>query len=341
MATKCEGEIVGELNAERILSLEPVDYSSHRFHSGSRDWIESNCYIDVYIEVLHALGLEVEACLGFTLSSDFEGDQWTFFKPPLTDLRTLYGIDVQELTLWRRLEDQIAEQNSRGNLISVEVDAFYLPDVAATDYRNAHVKTTIAVTRIDASNKHLRYFHNTGFYELGGEDFDGIFSLGKIRPDDYLPPYCELLKLANLHIRPQAELRELSLNLARAHFAARPAENPFSAYAARLSKDIEWLLEKDSATYHAYVFVTLRQCGANFEFASFYLRWLSRAEGSDFLLASDEFQKISQVCKMLVLKLARISRSKKAQDLTSSIEEMAQAWERANSHLRKELASER
>ena len=43
------------------------------------------------------------AVMPFTLAVDWEGDQWTFFKPPHSDLRTLYGFDTQELNVWRPL----------------------------------------------------------------------------------------------------------------------------------------------------------------------------------------------------------------------------------------------
>lgn len=73
--------------------------------------------------------------LPFTLAVDFEGDQWTFFKPSLEELRDLYGIDVQELTIWRPLIEHAVEQLSAGKFISTEADAFWLPDTAGTDYR--------------------------------------------------------------------------------------------------------------------------------------------------------------------------------------------------------------
>ncbi len=182
------------LTPHPIFNLEVEGYRPHALHTCTRDWTESNCYSDLYVEVLHALGLTVEACLAFTLSTDFEGDQWTFFKPPLVEMKDLYGLDVQELTIWRRLEDQIAEQVGRGCLVAPEVDAFYLPDTVATDYKRSHVKTTIAVNHIDIEGKVLRYFHNAGYYQLSGDDFDGVFSINQSRPAEYLPPYCELLK---------------------------------------------------------------------------------------------------------------------------------------------------
>ena len=77
------------------------------------------------------------AIMPFTLAIDFEGDQWTFFKPPHDELRDLYGIDVQELNCWRPLIDHAEEHLAAGKLISTEADAWWLPDIAGTDYRRA------------------------------------------------------------------------------------------------------------------------------------------------------------------------------------------------------------
>ena len=79
--------------------------------------------------------------LPFTLAIDFEGDQWTFFKPPHGDLCDLYGLDVQELAIWRPLVEHVEEQVERGRPVLVELDSYYLPDTAGTAYRIEHVKT--------------------------------------------------------------------------------------------------------------------------------------------------------------------------------------------------------
>ena len=67
--------------------LQPASYQRHALHADDRLWPEKNCYVDIWIEVLHALGLEPRAILPFTVAIDFEGDQWTFFKPPHDELR--------------------------------------------------------------------------------------------------------------------------------------------------------------------------------------------------------------------------------------------------------------
>ena len=133
--------------------------------------MEKNCYVDIWIELLHALGLDPMAMLAFTVAIDFEGDQWTFFKPPHEDLRHLYGIDVQELYVWRPLLDHALEHLAAGKFISTEADAFWLPDTAGTDYRRQHTKTTIMLGAVDADAKRLSYFHNAGILHARGRGF--------------------------------------------------------------------------------------------------------------------------------------------------------------------------
>src|SRR5215210_7588750 len=112
------------------IAARPETSRPHAIHQPGRIWAHTNCYADVWIELLHALGVEPTASLAFTLAIDFEGDQWTFFKCPLADLYELYGIDVQELAIWRELAVHVAEQVVRGRPVLVEVDSFYLPDTA-------------------------------------------------------------------------------------------------------------------------------------------------------------------------------------------------------------------
>ena len=95
-------------------------YASHPLHGDDRTWPETNCYVDLWIEVLHARGLEPLAGLAFTLGLDYEGDQFTFFKFPHADLRVLFGIEVQELNVWRPLEVHAAEQLALGRMLMPE-----------------------------------------------------------------------------------------------------------------------------------------------------------------------------------------------------------------------------
>ena len=111
---------------QRVLTLDPSSYQRHRLHTQERNWAETNCYVDLWIELLHAWGFEPLAAMPFTLAIDFEGDQWTFFKFPLADLWELYGLNVQELAIWRPVLSHVEEQVGRGRPVLVELDSFYL-----------------------------------------------------------------------------------------------------------------------------------------------------------------------------------------------------------------------
>ena len=109
-------------------ALTAENHVPHALHASDRIWPETNCYVDLWIELLASKGLPPEAMLGFTLSQDFEGDQFTFFKVPLEDLEALYGIRVTELAIFDQVESHIETQLERGRICLVEMDSFYMPD---------------------------------------------------------------------------------------------------------------------------------------------------------------------------------------------------------------------
>lgn len=311
-----------------VWQLQADSYRRHELHTRERAWPESNCYVDLCVEVLHAAGFEPWACLGFTLASDFETDQFTFFKPPPEDMAALYGVSVYELNLWRPLIEHALVQLDRGAVLLAEIDSFYLPDTQGTDYRHAHVKTTVGLETVDVEAKRLGYFHNAGYYTLSGADFDGVFQIEPKPPETHLPPYVEILRTANRRTLSERELVDVSLELAKKHLRARPTENPIAKYAAQFNADMDWLLARDLATYHLYAFSVLRQLGANFEFAALYFDWLSRQGHAGLRAPGEEFQTISQTAKAMILKLARAVNAKRAPDLSAMLEAMRAAWER-------------
>ena len=98
--------------------LSAAGYLPHALHGAAALWQEKNCYVDLWIELLCALRLDPHALWPCTVALDFEGDQWTFFKPPHGELRALYGIDVQELTIWRPLSEHAIEHLSAGRMLA-------------------------------------------------------------------------------------------------------------------------------------------------------------------------------------------------------------------------------
>lgn len=312
---------------QALPGLEASGYRRHPLHGDDSAWPEKNCYIDLWIELLHSLALEPLAVLPFTLSVDFEGDQWTFFKPPLSDLRELYGIDVQELTVWRPLVEHALDHLAAGKLVSTETDAFWLPDTRGTDYRSKHTKTTILLAQIDVEARRLGYFHNAGFFELAGEDFTQVFRLDAQPDPAFMPFYAELVRIERRIARPGATLAAMSLELVRRTFGWRPASNPFLRFAARMDGQLEELRGAGLPQYHAWAFASIRQAGAAFELAAANLRWLAGMGYADLGAAAPSFDAISQACKSLILKGARSVHTGKAVDVTLLVGAMAQAWD--------------
>jgi len=317
----------------QLRPLDPATYAPHPLHRGERIWPESNCYVDLWIELLHASGMDPVAALPFTLTIDLEGDQWTFFKFPLADLYLLYGLDVFELTVWRSLPAHIENQLTRGRPTIIEVDGYWLPDTVGTCYRTEHVKTSIAVQAIDVAGERLGYFHNAGYFELAGDDFAGALRTGSTPGSEHLPPYVEVVKAGRAAPATGRELVGRSVDLLRMHLQRRPPQNPFPRYAEQLVADLAWLSGESLPEFHRYAFATLRQCGAAFELAGAYLRWLDAADPHDLETVAGACDTIASTAKALQFKIARVVQTRRAFDPTAALGAMAVAWDEIMSAL--------
>ncbi len=321
------------IDSNAFWAATPGTHAQHPLHDLQRNFPETNCYIDVWIEILHGLTLDPHAFLACAIPGDFEGDQWTFFKPSHADLAELYGITVEELTIWLPVIEHVETQLERQRMPLVEVDAFFLPDTAGTDYRQGHSKTTIAIHRLDRAQNSLHYFHNAGFFGLQGDDFRGIFHLQGEPVAERLPPFAEIIKFERvLRLSPE-RLAALSLEQARRQFAMRPADNPLRKYGAHISRHIEQWVVRDVATYHAYSFASVRQLGSSFELLADYVRWLDGTPGGPAERAAHSFRSIATVAKMLILKLARAANSKRLPDLSGNFDELAASWDEGMTQL--------
>lgn len=309
-----------------LIGLDPEAYEPHPVHSTDRVYPETNCYTDIFVELIHARGGEALAMLGVALGVEFEGDQWTFFKPRPQDLERLYGIDVHEMQPYRPLPDQIAEQIERGRTVAVELDAWYLPDTAATSYRSAHVKTSVVAEAIDREGERLRYFHNQAYFELAGEDYRGVFRIGADLPGDVLPPYTELVRFDAGPGLGGEELRAAARELLAEHVAARPAQNPFGPFGEQLGRDLPRLLAGDSAAYHEYAFATVRMVGSAFEVAASHAEWVLGSDGEPAVAAMG---RIVAGAKTLGFKLAR----RREFDPVPLVSDLAAAWEESFARL--------
>ena len=308
--------------------MDASSYTPHDLHRLERIWPETNCYVDLWIELLHALRLNPMAVMAFTIAMDFEVDQWTFFKPSLDDIHSLYGIEVQELAIWRPLRIQIADQIARQRVPLVEVDSFYLPDTAGVSYQIEHTKTTVGAQTIDLGARRLGYFHGAGYFELEGADFDAIFAVGETA----MAPYTEIAKLDRVVSRSTTELRAVAVQQLKRYLGRIPSSNPVTSYRARYMSDLEWLAGEDMPVFYKYAFATLRQCGACAEVASSFLEWLSD-DGAPRSDASTNFHELSTAAKAMQFKLARMMATRKPADVAPMLDRMESCWASAMAEL--------
>lgn len=313
--------------AHSLFPLDAAEFRPHPLHAGDRTWTETNCYVDVWIEVLHALGLEPLASAAFTLSTRFEGDQWTFFKFPPEDLRKVFGLEVAELNVWKPVVDHVLEQLDLGRLCTVEADSWFLPDTRGDSYHEVHVKSTLVPQMVDVEARRLGYFHNAGYFELEGDDFDGVFQRGSHADPAKLPPYVEVIRFDRL-LDDDAGLVERVVDLTREHLARRAGENPIAEMSAGLRRDLPWLAGEDLETFHLYAFGTCRQCGASNELAASFVDWLNEHDRPGTESAAEDLRAVAEGAKALQFALARVARGRKA-DLESILSPMAERWERA------------
>ncbi len=321
---------------KQVFPLSPDGYQRHLIHTRERHWAETNCYVDVWIELLHAWGFDPIAALPFTVGIDFEGDQWTFFKFPHADLRDLYGLDVQELAIWQPLVKHVDEQVAIGRPVLVELDSYFLPDTEGTAYRREHTKSTVAVTDIDVANQRLGYFHGQGYYELHGDDFVNLFRLEGPHDPAMMPPYVEFVKRRPNRAATGRTLVETSLSLLKQQLSRLPETNPFDKFKPRFAADMDWLVHESMDVFHQYSFATLRQFGAAYELAALYFEWLD-SHGVDGLgVARDAFHLLATGAKTMQFQLARAIARKKPLNL-GPLDDMADIWRTAMDYLASRL----
>ena len=303
---------------KQLLPIDAATYTRSVLHHDDRIWPETNCYVDLWIEVLHALGHDPRAGLAFTLSADFDGDQWQFIKYPLEDLRALYGIDVAELNPWRGLAFHIDQQHDDHRLLTAEVDAWFLPDTAGVSYRVEHVKTSIVANMIDVGARRLGYFHGASYYELQGDDFDGI--IGSDAHAMSLPPYVERIRTVD----PYPIETDAVVALVRDHLRRRPPSNPVDLLAKRFEIDLPWLTSGGIDAFHLYAFATLRQCGATGELGASLCEWLNERSVATGTAAS-HLTRVAELAKTMQFKLARLAAGRSL-DHGSLLAELGQEW---------------
>jgi hypothetical protein len=249
------------------------------------------------------------------------------FKYPVADLQALFGLRVNELNVWRDLGVHVAEQISLGHLVTIDADAWFLPDTRDVTYRTGHQKTTIMAQMVDLDRRQLGYFHNAAYFELDGEDFDGVLKLGRHADPTVMPPYVESVRLVGTAAQG-ADLLDLAIETTRRHLAHRPTSNPFPRFKKQLESDLDWLAKADLEVFHRYAFGTCRQCGSGAELAAAFTRWLERHDGRDLAEATASFDRIAAGTKSLQFGMARLMRGR-VFDIDEPLMAMGEAWEAA------------
>lgn len=330
------------LITRRLAGLDPDSFEPHRLHSDDPAWANTNCYTDVWIELLSALHLDPLPAMSCAVSSQFCGDQWEFLKPRSQDLEKLYGLRFGEYLIWKPITEHLAAQFELGNFAMVEVDSYYLPDTAGTSYRTEHGKTSIIPLSVDAVAGRLSYLHNSGLFRLEGEDFQA--TLGTSAVHGFVPsPYVDLIDTAGLKRLGPAELLAAAEEVFAGHLqriAESSQPQPMRRLADYLGRQAGPLAEHGLPYFHQLAFATTRQAGLAAMLAAEFCRWLSAARAGrsgtlhdagqpdELLRAAAAFRACSDSAKQLQFKLARFA-SGRSTSTESELAAMPTHWETA------------
>lgn len=309
---------------------DPSRHTAHPLHGQGTTWPQTNCALDLWIEVLALLGLPPEAAGACAFSAGCSGDHWVMLKYPTEDLRRLYGLDAVEFGPWKPMLEHVQDHLALGHLMAVDVDTWWLPNTAGTSYRSKHGKTSIVPLRVDPEAARLVYLHNDGLFELAGEDFAGVFAT--VPGLSQVPlPYVELIRA--VEPPPDEPARRLvARELLHTHLARRPAENPVATLTPVLLQTAAALPEAGDDYFHAISFATARQLGSTAQVGAGFARWLGTAPDVprvDLLTtAAEALDEVAAAAIRVQFLLARASRGRTVV-LEPLLEGAAGAWQSA------------
>ena len=236
---------------------------------------------DILIELIHARGDEPLAVMGFTVRMDFEGDQWTFFKPPPEDLEELFGDrHPRDAALPaaaaadRRADRRRADDDRRARLL---VSARHRGDELSQRARE-----DLGDRRGDRPGRRapaLLPQHQPARARRRGLP-RRLPARARRSPTTSSPRTPSSSASTTARACSGEELRAAARELLRGHLERRPATNPFERFGEQLAHDLPTLLEGDVADYHDYAFATVRMFGSAFEITASHVDWLLGAEGA-------------------------------------------------------------
>ncbi|WP_244815850.1 DUF1839 family protein [Caballeronia sp. Lep1P3] len=321
------------VSRSRVVSLDPLRmrakrHRPHALHRGERIWRDGAGSVDLWIELLHGNAFEPRAALAFTVTQDFEDDQFTLGRIPCEDIEKLYGLQVHELAVFDSFEARALVQTRRANTVLLDTDAFFLPHMRALSYRREHARASIAIDVIDPDARRLGYFHDNGYHLLDGDDYDGVIGThADTAQGQVLFPHAEFVKRVREPLSSTA-LAEVSADLLCAHLLRRPMRNPITRWHAAFPEHVDTMLARGEGYANGYASNVMRQLGANFELLAHYLQWM-REQGFDIPVTTlASARKIASEAMVMQCRLARaLSRSER--DLCeASFVAMEDAYER-------------
>ena len=308
-----------------VPALTPSGFRPHPLHREDSTWSNTNCYLDVWIELLHGLGIAPEPLFAAAVAADAQVEQFEFLKLEHRDLEELCGIRVGEYDIWQPLDQQVLTQLRAGNVMIIEADAHWLPDTRGVSYGLEHVKTSIVVLEADAAARRLVYLHNEGLHELDGEDYDVV--LGQRRGEGIVPaPYVELVRLGRLRRPDPARARAETARLLRTHARRAPEANPAAELMGILRSRFDWLAETGMDGYHAVCFETTRQLGVVAMLAAEACRF---SDEGKLMPAAEAWDRVSSEAKALQFQLARVARGRRSAALETAMSSIPRQWESA------------
>ncbi len=299
-------------------------------HSDSRDWPLTNCYVDLWVELLWHWGYDPIDTFAYCVTQDFDADHFTFFKPPMSDLEMLHGVRLEELALYDDLERHLLLQTRRGRVLLVEVDGFFLPDTRTTSYQREHTKTTIGVIDIEPASDRCRYAHNSGVHLLAGDDYRSALRPARANGLPLLP-YAEMAWRGPYPDR--ADRHALPLALLRRHLLRRPDGNPIAAFRAAFPALLERIFATGPESFHGIAFNTFRQLGACHAYLGDFLRWLDGYRGAELAEAAAACDAISVAAKSLQLRTARLAARRRLDPCDDAFDNMQAAHARLHRRL--------
>lgn len=262
----------------------------------------------MWVEVLHGWGLEPLAMLGCAVGIDFDRDQFKVLNVPSSDLKVLYGVSTYELTTYDLLETHVARQTAAGNVVLLDLDAFYLPDMPEF-YGMRHASIRVAVDRLNGASRSASYYRQGKRFELTGADFTGAFDAVSTQGlwEPLEPAQARSITCVNRSEVPvlAEAVPAFAVQLLRGHLSALPKRQPIAAFREAFHEGLETLSAGGEQYRHAYVYSTLSRLGSHFELLAAHLHWLTEEgypQPKGALRASRQIASESLVCQLRLLR---------------------------------------